>query len=144
MTNIARRGTVARLVTCGLLLAVASVFGAVQSSTVAYPTTYSARQLPELPGATVVSIGRQTDSLRDGLRIRLTSSKPLAEVREFYQNALVAGGWREYHPPAARATRTSMRIDVISFVKERLTYEVTIVVPPNTAETQVTIKVVER
>lgn len=66
-----------------------------ESTGEAYPDLYRDLDLPELPGGTVTSTGRQTTSLRDGLAIRLTTSMPVAEAREYYSNALRQMGWEE-------------------------------------------------
>lgn len=115
-----------------------------QPSAPAYPEIYRSHRLPELPGATLVSIGRQAASLRDGVRIRLTSAKSVAEVRDFYRKALAAEGWQEQDSPAARAARTNPNIAVVTLTKDRLAYSVTIMAPPNATGTQVIINVVER
>lgn len=142
MIDRLRRHNVAHLVMYAWLLGVSGGVAAQQST--AYPELYRAHGLPELPGGSVTSVGRQTSSLRDGLRIRLTSSRPLAEVRDFYRNALMAGGWKEEDTPAARAARTNPRLVVINVVKNRLTCAVTVMTQPNATETQVMINVVER
>lgn len=109
-----------------------------------YPAIYRAEKLPELPGATLVSTGRQTASFRDGLRLQLTSSKPVAEVRDFYERALKEAGWTGRDTPAARAGRTNPRGTMLTFTKDRLTYAVIMTNPPQKSETQVSINVVER
>lgn len=116
-----------------------------QSAAPAYPELYRAHGLPELPGAILVSIGRQAASMRDGLRIRLTSARPLPEVREFYRAALSAGGWKEPpDSPAARAARANPRVTFLTFTRDRVTFSATMIVPPTSTETQVTLNVLER
>ena len=61
----------------------------------AYPAMYRDLDLPELPGGTVTSTGRQTTSLRDGITIRITTSMPVAEARDYYSGALRELGWEE-------------------------------------------------
>jgi len=61
----------------------------------AYPDLYRDLGLPELPGGTVASTGRQTTSLRDGITIRVTTSMPVAEARDYYSGALRELGWEE-------------------------------------------------
>jgi hypothetical protein len=115
-----------------------------QSSSKTYPVLYRAQKLPELASATIISTGRQTTSLRDGLRIDLTTLRPLSDVREFYRRALTAAGWKEREStPASRAAEANPRGAMLTFSKDRLTYTVTIVVPPD-AETRVMINLVER
>ncbi len=66
-----------------------------ESAGMAYPALYRDLDLPELPGGTVTSTGRQTTSLRDGLAIRVTTSMPVAEARDCYSSALRELGWEE-------------------------------------------------
>ena len=66
-----------------------------ESAGMAYPALYRDLDLPELPGGTVTSTGRQTTSLRDGLTLRITTSMAVAEVRDYYSNALRGLGWEE-------------------------------------------------
>ena len=61
----------------------------------AYPALYQDLDLPELPGANLTSTGRQTSSLSDGLALRISTSMPVAEVRDYYSNALRELGWEE-------------------------------------------------
>jgi hypothetical protein len=60
-----------------------------------YPELYRDLDLPELPGGDLTSTGRQTTSLSDGLALRLSTSMPVAEVRDYYSNALRELGWDE-------------------------------------------------
>ena len=107
----------------------------------AYPAVYQSENLPELPGATLVSTGRQQTSLRDGLRLRLTSSMTLDEIRDFYREALEEQGWEERQSPASRSVSTLA--GMLTFTKDTLTYAVIITAPPG-ADTQVMTNVVER
>ena len=61
----------------------------------AYPDLYRDLDLPELPGGDLTSTGRQTTSLSDGLALRISTSMPVAEVRDYYSNALLELGWDE-------------------------------------------------
>ena len=66
-----------------------------EATGMAYPALYRSLDLPELPGGELVSAGRQTTSLRDGLTLRITTSMPVAEVRNHYSTALAELGWEE-------------------------------------------------
>ena len=66
-----------------------------ESAGLAYPALYRDMGLPELPGGQVVSTGRQETSLRDGLSLRVTTSIPVSEVRDYYSSALADLGWEE-------------------------------------------------
>ena len=61
----------------------------------AYPDLYRDMALPELPGGELTSTGRQTSSLSDGLALRVSTSMPVADVRDYYSNALGELGWEE-------------------------------------------------
>ncbi len=65
------------------------------SGGMAYPSLYRDLALPELPGGDLTSTGRQTSSLSDGLALRISTSMPVAEVRDYYSNALRELGWEE-------------------------------------------------
>ena len=61
----------------------------------AYPDLYRDLALPELAGGDLTSTGRQTSSLSDGLALRVSTSMPVAEVRDYYSDALRELGWEE-------------------------------------------------
>ena len=61
----------------------------------AYPTLYRDLNLPELPGGELVSTGRQTTSLRDGLSLGITTSMSVSDARAYYSDALGELGWEE-------------------------------------------------
>jgi hypothetical protein len=58
------------------------------STGIAYPALYRSLELPELPGGVLLSTGRQTTSLRDGLSLSITTSMSIPEVRDYYSTAL--------------------------------------------------------
>lgn len=114
-----------------------------QTPAPAYPAVYRAEKLPELPGATLVSTGRQTKSFRDGMRLQLTSSKPVADVRDFYDREMKARGWTGRDSPAARAGQANPRGTMLTFTKDRLTYAVVITSAPQKTGAQISINVTE-
>lgn len=85
----------------------------------AYPSTYTDLRLPELPGATIVYAGR-TNSLKDGLLIRVQSSKTLTEVASFYRDQLKALGFVDASP-GGRSTHMAVRL---KYTRASLTYSV--------------------
>jgi hypothetical protein len=123
------------VVLAGLLLAPSL---AVAQAARAYPELYRSLDLPELPDAEIVSTGRQTSSLRDGLALRLATSMPVAKARDFYRDALNEAGWVE---TPSRGAPPGLPLARLRFTKDQLTYIVTISSMPN--GTQVTINVVE-
>lgn len=88
----------------------------------AYPALYRDLDLPELPGGTVTSTGRQTTSLRDGLALRITTPMPVAEARGYYSNALRELGWEE--APSRSVPGAPMA--GLNATKDGLTYTATI------------------
>ena len=93
-----------------------------ESAGTAYPALYRDLDLPELPGGTVTSTGRQTTSLRDGITIRITTSMPVAEARDYYSGALRKLGWEE--APTRGVPGASMA--GLLATKDGLTYMATI------------------
>jgi hypothetical protein len=73
-----------------------------------YPALYRSLGLPELPGATIVSTGRQTTSLRDGLAILLRTSSPPHMFRTFFVEHLEQAGWAIAPSRAPAATMNMM------------------------------------
>jgi hypothetical protein len=79
------------------------------STGIAYPTLCRSLELPELPGGVLLSTGRHTTSLRDGLSLSITTSMAIHEVRDYYSTALGDRGWEEAPSrviPGLQATRT--------------------------------------
>lgn len=91
----------------------------------AYPESYRSLDLPVLPGAVVTSAGRQSTSLRDGLSIRLTTERSVAEARTFYREHMTSLGWT----PAASgpgAAALNLPIANVIFTRNQLTFQATI------------------
>ena len=109
-----------------------------------YPEAYRVQKLPELPGATLVASRRQGTSLRDGIRVRLTSPKPPSEIREFYSSALEQLGWKAEDSPAMLAAQANPLLTMLTFARGRLTFAVIIAASPQAGETQISINAVER
>jgi len=65
------------------------------SAGMGYPDLYRDLDLPELPGGDLTSTGRQTSSLSDGLALRISTTMPVAEARDYYSSALGELGWEE-------------------------------------------------
>ena len=103
-----------------------------------YPETYRALGLPELPEATVVSTGRQTTSLRDGLSIQLTTSSSVREVRDYYRDALTALGWTNEGGPDRGVDLPAAGL---TFSRDGLTYRATLLGLPS--GTQVSISLID-
>lgn len=106
-----------------------------------YPASYRSLALPEIDGGTVVSTGRQTESLRDGLAITVTAPQTVDQAREFYTKALTSGGWT-MAPQGRGASVPNLPVTMLSFTKAKLTYSLTITAIP-AGGTRIEIRVLE-
>ena len=104
----------------------------------AYPSLYRDLELPELPGGRLVSAGRQTTSLRDGLSLRVTTSMSISEVRDYYSQALRDSGWEE----APSRVIPGAPMAGLQATRDGINYTATIM--GMGGETQINITVVER
>ncbi len=108
------------------------------STGIAYPALYRDLDLPELPGGVLLSTGRQTTSLRDGLSLSISTSMPISEVRDYYSSALGDLGWEEAPSRVIPgAPMTGLRA-----TRDGITYMATIT--GIAGETQVSISVTEQ
>jgi hypothetical protein len=87
-----------------------------------YPAIYRSQKLPELTGATVTSTGRQTTSLRDGIRIDLETPMAVQDALAFYRETMAPIGWTE---TPARTRVQSPMVGRVEFTKASLTFSVT-------------------
>jgi hypothetical protein len=102
-----------------------------------YPPLYRALKLPELPGGTVTSTGRQSTSLSDGLSLMLDATESVDEARAFYRKALADAGWTEN---AGRPLPAGMPLAAVEATKDSVTYRA--MIARLNDKTQVTITVV--
>lgn len=91
-----------------------------------YPPLYRSHSLPEHPDATLVSIGRQTTSLDDGLRLELTTKARVREAAKFYEEKMKALGWKV---PPQRFPND--RVYLCEFTRDDLLYQLTITATPS-------------
>lgn len=124
------------LVLCALL-----GLGTTAVQTLTYPDSYRALHLPELPDATITSTGRTSTNLRDGISLRLTSTKSLPDVREFYRDALVKLGFADAGT-GGRGARSAVSVAGLTFRKGALTYSATLASVQS--EVRITISVIEK
>lgn len=123
-----------------LALCVLMAVGTLQGQAIGYPETYRELRLPELPDATLTSAGR-TANLKDGIGLRLNSTKTLNDIKEFYRAALVALGYADAATPGQRA-RGSFSAAGLTFRKGAITYRMFMSqVGP---QVQITISVIEK
>ena len=117
---------------------ISGVLFAKDSSQVEYPRLY-AEELPRYPNARLVSIGRQVSSLRDGLRLKLTSSDSTKVITSYYEEVMKALGWMV---PKQRFPIASMYIG--RFTKGKLVYQLKVMrLDSNTDESQINIVYLE-
>ena len=88
-----------------------------------YPAAFRNLKLPELTGATIASTGRQTTSLRDGIRIDLETTMPVQEVLAYYREQMAPLGWKDASPPARMK---SPMMGGATFTHEALTLTLTV------------------
>ncbi len=98
-----------------------------RSSGVAYPAPYRDLGLPEMPGAEVISTGRQAMSLRDGLAIQLATPMSVDDARSYYSIALADLGWVEQ----PSRVMTGLPMAGLQATKDDLRYTVTITSTPD-------------
>lgn len=103
----------------------------------AYPPLYRSLALPEVPGGSVTSTGRQSTSLDDGLSIMVDAPGSVEETAVFYRKALADSGWTENR---GRQLPAGMPVVAIEATKDKATYRAMITRLPE--KTQVTITVI--
>jgi hypothetical protein len=103
-----------------------------------YPALYQSLGLPELPAATVMSTGRQSTSLRDGLSIRLSTASGVSDVRGFYVDTLLKSGWTV---APARPLPPGMPMAGLEATRDGVRFSATIMAQGKT--TQVDLAVIE-
>ena len=107
------------IVCMSILIAALLVAAHATQPQLSYPQQYQLLQLPEMPGATVTSVGRQSTSLADGIRVDIETAEEVAAVLKFFRERLLAGGWTETPSRAKVALTTIGRVE---FTKDRMTY----------------------
>jgi hypothetical protein len=117
-----------------------SVMASGESAGEEYPDLYRDLDLPELPGGTVTSTGRQTTSLHDGLAIRLTTSMSVADARDYYSDALGEQGWEK--APSRVVPGAPVTAALLFGTKDGVTLMVTIAAMVDT--TQITLNIHDR
>ena len=108
------------------------------STGIAYPALYRSLELPELPGGVLLSTGRQTTSLRDGLSLSITTSMSIPEVRDYYSTALGDLGWEE----APSRVIPGAPMAGLQATRDGITYTATIT--GLAGETQISLSVIEQ
>ena len=91
-----------------------------------YPEIYTNEKLPQFDKATLTSTGRQTQSLKDGIALDLTSTESVQTVAKFYEKELNNLGWKVPVPKL----RTELTF-VAECTKDNLKYIITITKMPD-------------
>ncbi len=58
-----------------------------------YPDLYKQANLPEYSKANLVDTGRQTTSIKDGLKLQLTSTESIQTIAAYYEGEMKNLGW---------------------------------------------------
>jgi hypothetical protein len=64
-----------------------------ESTTLSYPELYTSANLPQYANAKLTDTGRQTSSLRDGLRLSLETDDDVQTVAKFFETEMAKLGW---------------------------------------------------
>lgn len=64
-----------------------------ESGDLQYPNLYKQANLPEYSKANLVDTGRQTTSIRDGLKLQLTSKESVQTIATYYEGEMKNLGW---------------------------------------------------
>jgi len=93
-----------------------------------YPDLYKSLDLPEYQDASVIGLGRQNESLKDGLKIFLESDADSAKLRAYYESKMTELGWELEESIAVQKMRERNMLDQIPFSgvfkKGDMTYQV--------------------
>lgn len=100
----------------------------------AYPALYTSAKLPQYPGAKLVDTGRQTTSIRDGLRLTLETSDEVKKVAAFFESEMTKLGWTF---PEKRVRPENL--DLTKYTKDDLYFQITILRSPDAQLTKITI-----
>ena len=111
-----------RLAPAPLALVLVLLAGGIAAAQMDYPAIYRSQELPELTGATVTSTGRQTTSLRDGIRIDLETAMPVQDALAFYREQMAPLDWQE---TPARTKFQSPMVGRVEFRKGALSLGIT-------------------
>ena len=104
-----------------------------------YPEAYLKCGLPEYPGAKLIDTGRQTRSLRDGIRVQIETRDNTTRVARYFEKELKAAGWKLN--PRKRSSGTAC---LLAASKERLQVTVLGLRHPQRPKTRVTINLIEK
>jgi hypothetical protein len=92
----------------------------------AYPKLYVDEDLPQYPAAILTDLGRQTTSLRDGIKLQAVSNDGLALIIQYFIPEMEKRGWTYDKVTRGRVEQLQdMPMDMIVFVKGKLHFSVT-------------------
>jgi len=104
-----------------------------------YPSVYLQAGLPTYPDAIIIDTGRQTRSLRDGIRVQIETRDNTTRVARYFEKELKAAGWKL--DPRKRSSGTAC---LLGASKERLRVTVLGLRHPQRPKTRVTINLIEK
>lgn len=104
-----------------------------------YPSVYLQTGLPMYPDAKIIDVGRQTRSLRDGIRVQIETRDNTTRVARYFEKELKAAGWKLN--PRKRSSGTAC---LLGASKERLRVTVLGLRHPQRPKTRVTINLIEK
>lgn len=94
-----------------------------------YPDVYRALGLPEYENATITELGRDSSSLRDGIKITLFTKVDKATLRKYYEDSMQALEWELQEPVSNAKMRAAGMLDQLpfatSFNKNDMRYQIT-------------------
>ena len=93
------------------------------ANSLGYPKLYTDANLPQYPGAKLTDTGRQTSSLRDGLKLNLETDDDVQKVSTFFKDEMTKLGWvadKKRRLPA-------MPVDLTRFTKDDRYFQITVV-----------------
>ena len=102
-----------------------------------YPPLYG-NELPKYPGATLTDTGRQQSSLKDGLKLQLSSKDEVRSIANHYEEKMKALGWTI---PKQRVPNDKMYVS--RYTKGNLVYQIKIMRLSADKDTQITINYLE-
>jgi hypothetical protein len=105
-----------------------------QSESLHYPQLYLDANLPQYPDATLTDTGRQTKSLKDGIKLTLQTHDSVTTAAAFFRSQLESLSWQLPKEPFPQEN-----LYVAEFQKDDLTFLITITRFEGQDHTQISI-----
>jgi hypothetical protein len=104
-----------------------------------YPAVYLEAGLPTYPDAKVIDVGRQTRSLRDGIRLQLETKDNPKQVAEYFERTLKASGWKIPKRPVK-----TMQLALLGATKGKMYLTVQAMKVPSQNKTRIMVNVIQK